>query len=79
MVARDITGVICLFVAGVLVFLGYSISRRYFRDNEGARIGAIDALFTLRGIARVILQMAFYILWFGLPFSLFVLGVGLLY
>ncbi len=75
---NTVLGVAFLLASGLLVILGYLGSRRFFPER-GPQIGAIDRIFTLRGLGFLAGYLLFHLLWFGGAFALLILGVAYLY
>ena len=68
-------GIMLMSASALAACGGFFVFRKYFRSHE-PRIGAIDQLFSRRGLAYIFLFAVFHIVWFGLPFSLLVLGMS---
>jgi hypothetical protein len=54
---------------------GYFLKQHLYPDWGRARIGAVDGLFSVRGLLTLLLYLLFHALWFFLSLFFFVMGV----
>lgn len=70
-----IYGVLLTLTAVAVAVGGYRLRQKLFSGWDEPRIGAIDMLFTLKGLAAIVMYAAFHFLWFVITFTALIVGV----
>jgi hypothetical protein len=71
-----IYGVLMIAACVAIAIGGYRLRQKLFGGwDDTPRIGAIDMLFSLKGLLSVFLYMVFHLLWFTMTFTALILGI----